>query len=102
MEYGADAAEALAAAHAAGIVHRDVPPEQINGDTATDAYALGVTLFHLLTGRVLFPADTSMAIWRDPRTSTPPLAGAPPPATSAIHHRDQWLSAARVTTSPPM
>lgn len=129
LEYGAQAAEGLAAAHEAGIVHRDVkpsnlvldrhgkvkvcdfgiarlegataglsatgrgfgtphymPPEQINGDPVTpaaDVYSLGATLFHLLTGRVVFTGDNLMAIVGQHLHKPPPAASSLRPSLPA-------------------
>ncbi|MBN6039996.1 molecular chaperone DnaK [Amycolatopsis sp. 195334CR] len=117
LDYGAQAADALAAAHAAGIVHRDIkpanlmlldegtikicdfgiarlhgataglsatgmvigtllymPPEQIEGrriDHRADLYAFGATLYHLLTGRPVFPATDLRALAYMHATKTP-------------------------------
>jgi len=118
LEYGAQAAEGLAAAHEAGVIHRDVkpsnlmldgnetlkicdfgiarvegataivtdagviigtfaymPPEQLLAKPVTgaaDVYALGATLFHLLTGRLLFPSDDLGAVMGQHLHKTPP------------------------------
>lgn len=118
LDHGAKAAEGLAAAHDAGVIHRDVkpsnlildgdgvlkvcdfgiarlagataaltatgvgfgtvaymPPEQLLGEPVTgaaDVYALGATLFHLLTGRVLFPAEDLRAVMGQVVHKAPP------------------------------
>lgn len=142
LEYGAQAAEGLAAAHEAGIVHRDVkpsnlvldrhgkvkvcdfgiarlegataglsatgrgfgtphymPPEQINGDPVTpaaDVYSLGATLFHLLTGRVVFTGDNLMAIVGQHLHKPPPAASSLRPSLPATV--DTFLAALLVKT----
>ncbi len=59
-----------------------MPPEQIRGEAvevSADLYAVGVTLFQMLTGRLLFDADTVTAVLEqqlyarrpDPREITP-------------------------------
>ncbi|WP_158581650.1 serine/threonine-protein kinase [Actinomadura spongiicola] len=118
LEFGAQAAEGLAAAHAGGIVHRDIKPhnlmltadgtvkicdfgiarlrdatsgltggatigtvaymapEQLTGervDHRTDLYALGATVFQLLTGRHVFTGDDVRSVIAQH------LAAAPPP-----------------------
>ena len=114
-----DVADALGAAHAAGVLHRDVKPaniritpegravlidfgltgafeasslsrtgrflgsphyaspEQLLGDRgevgpASDVYALGVTLFEALCGRLPFDAPTTPALFRRILTHDPP------------------------------
>jgi len=54
-------------------------PEQVRGETTgidirTDIYALGGTLFHLITGRPPFQGETSAVIMAKHLTDTPPLA----------------------------
>ena len=117
LRVGARLAEALAHAHALGVVHRDIKPanvlvhwpddivkladfglartadaqatrtglllgspgymapEQLAGavpDARTDFYALGVTLFQLLSGRLPFEGDTMGALLRQVASSTAP------------------------------
>ena len=54
-------------------------PEQVRGkadkiDTRADLYALGATLFHLVTGRPPFQGETSAVIMSKHLTDKPPLA----------------------------
>jgi serine/threonine protein kinase len=52
-----------------------MPPEQLLGKEVSgkaDVYALGATLFHLLTGRVVFPGDDLEAIIAQHLTAQPP------------------------------
>ncbi len=117
LRVGARLAEALAHAHALGVVHRDIKPanvlvhwpadivkladfglartadaqatrtglllgspgymapEQLAGavpDARTDFYALGVTLFQLLSGRLPFEGDSMGALLRQVATSAAP------------------------------
>ena len=117
LRVGARLAEALAHAHALGVVHRDIKPanvlvhwpddivkladfglartadaqatrtglllgspgymapEQLAGavpDARTDFYALGVTLFQLLSGRLPFEGDTLGALLRQVASSDAP------------------------------
>ncbi|MEU5990418.1 protein kinase [Spirillospora sp. NPDC047418] len=120
LRFGAQAAEGLAAAHAAGIVHRDVKPhnlmlaadgtvkvcdfgiarlqgatsgltggatigtiaymapEQLMGqpiDHRADLYALGATIFQLLTGRPVFTGEDARAVVAQHLAAPPPPAG---------------------------
>jgi serine/threonine protein kinase len=117
LRVGARLAEALAHAHALGVVHRDIKPanvlvhwpgdivkladfglaraadaqatrtglllgspgymapEQLAGavpDARTDFYALGVTLFQLLSGRLPFEGETMGALLRQVASSNAP------------------------------
>jgi serine/threonine protein kinase len=120
LEYGAQAAEGLAVAHAAGIVHRDVKPSnlildrqgtvkvcdfgiaRLDGATAgltgtgtalgtpnymspeqaraeavtaaSDVYGLGATLFHLLTGQVVFHCEDVLSVLYQHVNQLPPAA----------------------------
>lgn len=54
-------------------------PEQVEGDdvtTATDVYALGAIMFHLLTGRVLFDGETDVQILFKHLKQSPPVRDA--------------------------
>jgi serine/threonine-protein kinase len=65
-------------------------PEQIRGDSVdprTDIYALGVVLYHLLTGQYPFRAETMTDIERQHLEAPPPRpsqAAAVPPALDAV------------------
>jgi serine/threonine protein kinase len=120
LALSATVADALAAAHAAGVVHRDVKPnnimiasdgsarlldfglargvgidmasltrtgmvmgtpaymspEQFEGvdvDERSDLYSLGVVMFEMLTGRLVFTGRTPMAVALLHRSEPPPL-----------------------------
>ncbi|MFC9995601.1 serine/threonine-protein kinase [Nocardia sp. NPDC127526] len=54
-------------------------PEQIRGDALdrrVDVYALGCTLYHLLTGAVPFPRDSTVAVMHAHMTVPPPRPSA--------------------------
>ncbi|MFB6613255.1 protein kinase [Streptomyces sp. NPDC056367] len=144
LEYGAQAAEGLAAAHAAGVIHRDVKPhnlmidgsaavkvcdfgvarlddatagltldsqlpgtlvymapEQLRGRPVTpaaDVYALGATLFHLLTGRRLFFGEIPYAaVFQDP----PPPSSLRPTIPQALDAYLLTLLAKEPSARPP-
>jgi len=64
-----------------------ISPEQARGHTeigpAADLYGLGATLFHALTGRVPFPADSREAVLAKHLTEPAPLLRSVVPALSA-------------------
>ncbi|MEA2451133.1 MAG: hypothetical protein QOG63_3065 [Thermoleophilaceae bacterium] len=71
-----------------------IAPEQIRGeavDARTDVYALGCMLFHLVTGRVPFPADMHAAKVFAHLTDEPPsvteIAPDAPPGLDAVIRR---------------
>jgi Leucine-rich repeat (LRR) protein len=63
-------------------------PEQADdprlADVRADLYSLGCTLFHLLTGQVLFPTESSQLKLIAHRRQPPPLDGLPPPLSSIL------------------
>lgn len=69
-----------------------ISPEQARGHTevgpAADVYGLGATLFHMLTGRVLFPADSREAVLAkqltEPAPSARPFVPGLTPETEAL------------------
>ena len=73
--------EAAAALTASGLrvgTPTSMAPEQISGaplSPATDVYALGVLLFHMLTARLPFEAETAVEVQAMHLAEPPPLAG---------------------------
>lgn len=71
-----------------------MPPEQARGEPATtlsDQYALGVTFFHALTGRVPFYGETALEVMLKHQEADPPRAdevcAEVPPSLAAVVHR---------------
>jgi hypothetical protein len=82
MDFGiakATGGEALTATGAIVGTPEDMSPEQFGGDPVdarTDLYALGIILYEMLTGRVPFTADTTIATLMKHLHDEPPLDAA--------------------------
>jgi WD40 repeat protein/tRNA A-37 threonylcarbamoyl transferase component Bud32 len=80
-----------------------IAPEQADAahaaDARADVYSLGCTLYHLLAGRVPYPAPTVLGkldAHRDPTRSPEPLTGVPPALAAVV----EKMMAKRPTDRP--
>jgi len=71
-------------------------PEQIQGftdlDCRTDIYSLGATLYHLLTGELLFGADPDQTLLDQLHNQAPPLDGRVELETATLRDLDLLLA----------